>query len=269
MVSAAIDMATIFCLFFSGWFFPCRLSNAPRSPFFQHHHTKGMSDFADQKVIKCVIVGNSNVGKTSLMDRLVNDSVAKCPHATIGVECRVVHLPGRKARVRFWDTAGMEQFDAITKIYYRGVDLAIVCYSEQDDSIHDVAKWVERIRQEHDGVSRKARKRIEADCCEGRHYVVLDDDDDDEEHHIPILLVATKVDHPLMCSHHEEAVELVDNLCLQGPVYTSARTMDKKELELLVLPFIKTMAMGRMQPTRGKLNIDAPMPRRIPCCPVM
>ena len=60
----------------------------------------------------------------------------------------------------------MEQFDAITKIYYRGVDCAIVCYSEQDDSIHDVAKWVERIRQEHDGVSRKARKKIEANCCE-------------------------------------------------------------------------------------------------------
>ena len=189
-----------------------------------------MSDIADQKVIKCVIVGNSNVGKTTLMDRLVNDAVATCPHATIGVECRVVHLPGRKARVRFWDTAGMEQFDAITKIYYRGVDCAIVCYSEQDDSINDVAQWVERIRQEHDGVSRKARKRIEADCCEGRHYVVLDDGDDEDEHHIPILLVATKVDDPLMCSHHDQAVALVEELCLQGPVYTSAKTMSKQEM---------------------------------------
>lgn len=228
-----------------------------------------MNDVSEQKVIKCVIVGNSNVGKTSLMDRLVNDSVATSPHATIGVECRVVHLPGRNARVRFWDTAGMEQFDAITKIYYRGVDCAIVCYSEQDDSIHDVAKWVERIRLEHDGVSRKARRKLEAHCCEGRQYVVLDDDDDDEEHHIPILLVATKVDHPLMCSHHEQAVSIAEELCLQGPVYTSSKTMDKKELELLVLPFIKTLAMGHAAPGRGKLNIDTPAPRSIPCCPLM
>ena len=131
----------------------------------------------DERVIKCVVVGNSNVGKTSLMDRLVRGETAACPHATIGVECRVIHLPERRARVRFWDTAGMEQFDAITKLYYRGVDCAIVCYSEQDDSIQDVARWVERIRQEHDGVSRKTRRRIEANCCEERGYVMLDDDE--------------------------------------------------------------------------------------------
>ena len=191
-----------------------------------------MSDIADQKVIKCVIVGNSNVGKTTLVDRLVNDAVATFPTPPLASSAGS-HLPGRKARV-VPDTAGMEQFDAITKIYYRGVDCAIVCYSEQDDSINDVAQWVERIRQEHDGVSRKARKRIEADCCEGRHYVVPDDGDDEDEHHIPILLVATKVDDPIMPHHDRRCV--MEELCLQGPVYTSAKTMSKQEIELLVLP---------------------------------
>jgi GTPase SAR1 family protein len=269
MVSAAIGMAAKLFFLFLRVFFSRLLSNArAKESFFSAPPPKGMNDVGSQKVIKCVIVGNSNVGKTSLMDRLVNGSLAACPHATIGVECRVMHLPGRNARVRFWDTAGMEQFDAITKVYYRGVDCAIVCYSEQDDSIRDVATWVERIRLEHDGVSRRTRKRLEAHCCEGRNYVVLDDDDD-AEHHVPILLVATKVDHPLMCNHHEEAVSIAEELCLQGPVYTSSRAMTKKDLELLVLPFVKTLAMGRVEPARGKLNIEAPAARRVPCCPLM
>ena len=60
----------------------------------------------------------------------------------------------------------------------------------------------------------------------------------------------------------------MEDLCLQGPVYTSSKTMDKKELELMVLPFVKTMVSGRAKHADA-LNIDAPVPRSIPCCPLM
>ena len=77
-----------------------------------------------------------------------------------------------------------------------------------------------------------------------------------------------KVDHPLMCSHHEQAVSIAEE-CAFKPRVHQFQDHGQEELELLVLPFIKTLAMGHAAPGRGKLNIDTPAPRSIPCCPLM
>lgn len=196
--------------------------------------------------IKCVITGNANVGKTSLLDRFLHDRLPKHACSTIGVECRVVQIPGiQPLKIRFWDTAGCERFDAVTKIYYRGVDCAIVCYSEKDiDSLGRVEYWVEQIRQENEHITRKARKKIKRTlCCEGERYVEIptDSDDDEELYHIPILLVATKCDHENDSATFEPARELAERLHIQGPFFTSALTMDRQRLEIILRPFFRTV----------------------------
>ena len=223
--------------------------------------------------IKCVIAGDANVGKTSLLDRFINDRLPTYACSTIGVECRVVRIPGMQPlKIRFWDTAGCERFDAVTKIYYRGVDCALVCYSEQNiESLHRVEHWVEQIREENESITRKARKKINRTlCCEER-YVELPsvDSDDDDLYQIPILLIATKCDTKQDSLTFQKAKDIAERLHIQGPFFTSAKTMDREQLEIILRPFFRTVYRQLIPfsvKKPGTIELTKEHARRLSCC---
>ena len=72
--------------------------------------------------IKVVIVGNGAVGKSSMIQRYCKGIFTKDYKKTIGVDFleRQIDVDGEDVRLMLWDTAGQEEFDAITKAYYRG-----------------------------------------------------------------------------------------------------------------------------------------------------
>ena len=79
--------------------------------------------------IKVVIVGNGAVGKSSMIQRYCKGLFTKDYKKTIGVDFleRQVYVDGEDVRLMLWDTAGQEEFDAITKAYYRGTTNAVEC----------------------------------------------------------------------------------------------------------------------------------------------
>ena len=216
--------------------------------------------------IKCVVVGNSNVGKTSLLDKMLNGKITTT-FSTIGVECRTIIIPGMNVlKVRFWDTAGEERFNAVSKVYFRGVDCAIACFSALDEeSMHEVKRWVRDIRSEHQHVSRKQRKQIEEHLfCQGRGYSKIPDDDDDEEggYAIPILLVVTKCDDGTPSKVYEDASMLARELHVQGPVFTSALRMDQEELQEITKPFFRVVhRQVAPRTTRDTVELSKPTSR--------
>jgi GTPase SAR1 family protein len=213
--------------------------------------------------LKCVVVGNASVGKTTLMDRLMNDNLAQNAVATIGVDCRlIVFHSANSIRVRFWDTAGCERFNAVTRIYYRGVDCALVCYSDDnEESLGAVEYWVNEIRKEHEGISKKQRKRISENlCCKGERYVELPSDEEEySTFEIPILLVCTKCDHPLPKSY-KKAQGIAEKLHITGPFFTSAHTMTKQQLTLILQPFFKSIHRSQFGNGRtvASVNLETP-----------
>ena len=69
-----------------------------------------------------MIVGNGAVGKSSMIQRYCRGTFTKSYKKTIGVdflEKVVVADNGQQVRLMLWDTAGQEEFDAITRAYYR------------------------------------------------------------------------------------------------------------------------------------------------------
>ncbi|KAA3680441.1 Ras-related protein Rab-18 [Paragonimus westermani] len=78
---------------------------------------------------KLLIIGDSGVGKSSLLLRYINDSFENQLSATIGVDYRVkvtTVSDGTMIKLSIWDTAGQERFRTLTPNFYRGAHGAVV-----------------------------------------------------------------------------------------------------------------------------------------------
>ncbi|VDO69804.1 unnamed protein product [Schistosoma curassoni] len=77
---------------------------------------------------KLLLIGDSGVGKSSLLMRYTNDCFESQLSATIGVDFKVklVTVPdGTKIKLSIWDTAGQERFRTLTPNVYRGSHAAV------------------------------------------------------------------------------------------------------------------------------------------------
>lgn len=72
-------------------------------------------------LVKLLLIGDSGVGKSSLLLRFIDDAFEDLS-PTIGVDYkqRIVQHAGKRLRLTIWDTAGQERFRTLTASYYRG-----------------------------------------------------------------------------------------------------------------------------------------------------
>ncbi|XP_033644856.1 ras-related protein Rab-23-like [Asterias rubens] len=105
--------------------------------------------------IKVVIVGNGAVGKSSMIQRYCKGIFTKDYKKTIGVDFleRQIQIKEEDVRLMLWDTAGQEEFDAITKSYYRGAQAGVVVFSTVDRaSFEAIEKWKRKVEDEVDNI---------------------------------------------------------------------------------------------------------------------
>lgn len=69
-------------------------------------------------------------------------------------KCEIPRIMSEDVRLMLWDTAGQEEFDAITKAYYRGAQACVVAFSTTDRaSFEAVTKWKKKVEDECGGSS--------------------------------------------------------------------------------------------------------------------
>ncbi|XP_074317499.1 ras-related protein RABG3c [Silene latifolia] len=83
-------------------------------------------------LLKVIILGDSGVGKTSLMNQFVNHKFSNQYKATIGADflTKEVQIDDRLFTLQIWDTAGQERFQSLGVAFYRGADCCVL--------VHDV-----------------------------------------------------------------------------------------------------------------------------------
>jgi small GTP-binding protein len=82
------------------------------------------------RTAKVVCVGESGVGKTSLVKRLAHDTFDKFESSTIGAAYASIkreYGDGEKVSFQWWDTCGQERYAALVPMYYRGSSVVLVC----------------------------------------------------------------------------------------------------------------------------------------------
>ncbi|KAG8364326.1 hypothetical protein BUALT_Bualt19G0117100 [Buddleja alternifolia] len=81
-------------------------------------------------LLKVIILGDSGVGKTSLMNQYVNKKFSNQYKATIGADflTKEVQFEDRLFTLQIWDTAGQERFQSLGVAFYRGADCCVLVY---------------------------------------------------------------------------------------------------------------------------------------------
>ncbi|CAD8150988.1 unnamed protein product [Paramecium octaurelia] len=99
-------------------------------------------------LIKVVIVGNCNVGKSCILMRYSENYFTSQYYNTIGVDfkTRVIKIGHQNVKLQIWDTAGQERFKALTNNYYRDAHGVVIVYDVTERSTFDaVDSWIEDI----------------------------------------------------------------------------------------------------------------------------
>ncbi len=106
-------------------------------------------------VAKVTVIGNAEVGKTSLTVRFVEGYYNPRYLMTIGTNFFVkdIEMGDRVLRLQIWDTAGQERFGPIRKLYYRGVKGTLLVYDQSNPlSFERLGSWVEEVKQACDNI---------------------------------------------------------------------------------------------------------------------
>lgn len=103
---------------------------------------------------KLVLLGDSSVGKSSIVQRFVKDNFDDMRESTIGAAfssqtIRIETADGTQESVKFeiWDTAGQERYKSLAPMYYRNANAALVVYDvTQPDSLLKARNWVDELK---------------------------------------------------------------------------------------------------------------------------
>ncbi|XP_048877095.1 EF-hand calcium-binding domain-containing protein 4B-like isoform X2 [Brienomyrus brachyistius] len=106
------------------------------------------------RLFKVVVVGNSSVGKTSVLQRFCDASFLPGTSATIGIDYSVktVTLENSQVALQMWDTAGQERYRSITKQFFRKADGVIVMYDvTSQQTFMAVRQWLASVQDSAGG----------------------------------------------------------------------------------------------------------------------
>src|SRR3972149_1021421 len=100
-------------------------------------------------LIKLLIIGDSGVGKSSILLQFVENTFTDNFISTIGIDFRVrtIVIDEKRIKLQVWDTGGQERFKTITKAYYRGAMGIILVYDVTDEtSLLNIKEWIDDIK---------------------------------------------------------------------------------------------------------------------------
>ena len=104
--------------------------------------------------LKILILGDSNVGKTSLLLTYADNYFPDSHVATIGIDYKIkeVEIDGLKLKLQIWDTSGQERFRSMTHTFLRSANgIAFVYDITNKKSFEGVKNWIKDAESNNPG----------------------------------------------------------------------------------------------------------------------
>ena len=151
---------------------------------------------------KCqlLIIGNSIVGKTSILTKYTSKAYTESYVATVGLDffTKDETIDSKTIRIKIWDTAGQERYKAITKCFFQRAQGIIIVFDVTNKrSFDDLKMWIDSI---------KSQSKLTEDL-----------------ENMPIILIGNKIDLPKRVIDKETALNFAKEQNLEY-YETSAKT---------------------------------------------
>ncbi|KAK6634681.1 hypothetical protein RUM43_012082 [Polyplax serrata] len=196
-----------------------------------------------EKLFKVIIIGDPTVGKTSFVQRYVDNSYKRDYKGTVGVDFALKILKWSETqaiKLQLWDIAGQERFTWMTRVYYKDAHGCVIMFDlTNKNSFVNTLKW---------------KRDVDSKCSlpDGRP--------------IPCMLLANKCDlsHRQVNQIEIEAFHKEHNFC--GWTETSAKEGDmvNDSMSFLVDVMLRQESLpGRTSFTDDNFKLAGPMPK---CC---
>ena len=108
----------------------------------------------NELTVKAVLLGESGVGKTSIISRFIDNSFEKNKKSTTGADYtgKTMYFDeygGKKIKFEIWDTAGQEIYRSLTKIFYKDAKIAVLVYDiTKRETFEELKKyWYNQIKE--------------------------------------------------------------------------------------------------------------------------
>ena len=101
------------------------------------------------KTIQLLVIGDSSVGKTSLITRYTNGTFKEEYLATVGLDyySKVEAINNQTINIKLWDTAGQERYKALTQNYFRNAEGVLLTFDVTNtDSFNNLKDWIGSIK---------------------------------------------------------------------------------------------------------------------------
>lgn len=102
------------------------------------------------RTAKIVLLGDADVGKSSIVTRFITEEFDPEIQNTIGAAfvTKTVETDGENVKFQIWDTAGQERFRSLAKMYYQGTKAAICVFDTTlQESFEGAKKWIRELRE--------------------------------------------------------------------------------------------------------------------------
>ena len=99
-----------------------------------------------QYIFKLILIGNSGVGKSCILQRYMKHTFEEQYKCTIGVDflMKTVIINNETVKLQLWDTAGQEKYKSMVSTYYRGANVAFIVFDlTSHESFDALPLWIE------------------------------------------------------------------------------------------------------------------------------
>ncbi|XP_074834833.1 ras-related protein Rab-18-B-like [Carettochelys insculpta] len=204
--------------------------------------------------LKLLLIGDSAVGKSSLLLRFTDDTFEPYLNPTIGVDFKVKKMvvDGNPVHLAIWDTAGQERFRTLTPSYYRGAQGVIFVYDvTRKETFNELITWLKELElyaTRSDVVKMLVGNKIdkpdrEVNKKEGLQFA--------KQHSMLFIETSAKTQDGVQCAFEEVVIKI-----LQTPeLWDKDKQRREVQLEAASLPEDSCSGSNREQHNREMVKI--------------
>ena len=185
----------------------------------------------ENSIFKVVLLGESGVGKTSIISRYTTDNYSDNVMSTTGATFatkKIVIEPYHKIKFKIWDTAGQEKFRSLTKIFYKNASVAILVYDITRLETFEKIKnfWIKEIEENAPSDIILALAANKSDCYENEEISLEEGKDLAKQMNAIFMSTSAKLKHGI-----EELFQIIGQKLINPEKNINEDGFKKKEEE--------------------------------------